>query len=214
MLTHTYPNTKTFKLPKNYYPLSIKIVTQFFKSIAENPLPNNCTHRRIVLLYDYAGSMYCFDEATDIIAKCAKRISGKLPEHCSIESHFYYNCIRGYLYTSKSATEYIELCDFTCSKDCDMLVIFISDAGAARGSNLNARVRATIRDLVKIRHQTNNCKAILLNPVPQERWLGTSAERIARVVHSFHLSEKTLGDVSTFINNPNYKQILGNDDDE
>lgn len=48
MLTHTYPNTKTFKLPKNYYPLSIKIVTQFFKSIAENPLPNNCTHRRIV----------------------------------------------------------------------------------------------------------------------------------------------------------------------
>ncbi|TMQ15614.1 MAG: hypothetical protein E6J91_13185 [Deltaproteobacteria bacterium] len=63
--------------------------------------------------------------------------------------------------------------------------IVFSDAGAARGRFDRDRVEATREWLDRVRAAT---PLVWLNPMPTSRWLGTSANAIARSVPMYELS--------------------------
>lgn len=72
-----------------------------------------------------------------------------------------------------------------CTSESSLLVV--SDAGAARGGRDQARFRATARFLVRIKQRTT--LVVWLNPVPRERWPGTTAQLIGAVVRIYPMDE-------------------------
>jgi uncharacterized protein with von Willebrand factor type A (vWA) domain len=71
----------------------------------------------------------------------------------------------------------------------DTLVVFLSDAGAARGGNNYARFERTEKFVSKIAGRTN--QFVWLNPYPVHRWYGTTAELIARQSISMFQMDRT-----------------------
>lgn len=69
--------------------------------------------------------------------------------------------------------------------DCtpETAVLVISDAGAARGHRRLERVRATALFLSRVKQRTS--LIAWLNPMPRERWPGTSAQIIAHMAPMF-----------------------------
>ena len=68
-------------------------------------------------------------------------------------------------------------------KDIDSLgtvALIFSDGGALRGGFNKERIRATKQFLVQLQQKVNSI--VWLNPLPLERWQGTTAGAIARIV--------------------------------
>jgi hypothetical protein len=70
-----------------------------------------------------------------------------------------------------------------CTSDTSVLII--SDAGAARGHRTQERIRAITRFLFQLKRYTS--LIAWLNPMPEERWLGSSAEVIAQMVPMYQM---------------------------
>jgi uncharacterized protein with von Willebrand factor type A (vWA) domain len=64
-------------------------------------------------------------------------------------------------------------------------VLIVSDAGAARGSRRLERIGATTKLLGRLKLRTR--LLAWLNPMPQERWEGTSAHMISCLVRMFQM---------------------------
>ena len=73
-------------------------------------------------------------------------------------------------------------------------VLILSDAGAATGKVEASRVELTVRFLARIRKH----RVAWLNPMPRNRWEGTSAEYIALYVNMFSLDATELGNAVKF----------------
>jgi uncharacterized protein with von Willebrand factor type A (vWA) domain len=71
-------------------------------------------------------------------------------------------------------------------------VLFISDAGSARGHYEGARVTGTRKCVEVLRNYTYLYS--WLNPVPARRWTNTTAEEIAKFVPMFSLTREGLID--------------------
>jgi uncharacterized protein with von Willebrand factor type A (vWA) domain len=72
----------------------------------------------------------------------------------------------------------------------DTSLLIISDAGAARGFRHTSRLRATSDFLFQLRLRTQFIA--WLNPFPEDRWTGTSAEVISHLVPMFQMDEDGL----------------------
>ncbi|MCB1816260.1 MAG: VWA containing CoxE family protein, partial [Candidatus Competibacteraceae bacterium] len=70
-----------------------------------------------------------------------------------------------------------------CNPDSSLL--FVSDAGAARGHRRLARIRATAECLARLKRVSSFIA--WLNPMPAPRWDGTSAQFIAGLVPMFQM---------------------------
>lgn len=64
-------------------------------------------------------------------------------------------------------------------------VLIVSDAGAARGSRTEGRYEASLKMIVRL--QQNTSLIAWLNPMPRDRWIGSSAENIAGDIQMFQL---------------------------
>jgi uncharacterized protein len=69
--------------------------------------------------------------------------------------------------------------------------LIVSDAGAARGRNDSARSHLTARFLNRLRRLTP--LVAWLNPMPADRWPGTTAELIAHLIPMFPMTPDGLG---------------------
>jgi hypothetical protein len=70
------------------------------------------------------------------------------------------------------------------------VVLIVSDAGAARGSFESERVERTQVFLNQLKRSVR--RYAWLNPMPNHRWKGTTAEDIARLVPMFEMSRRGL----------------------
>lgn len=153
----------------------------------------------IVVLCDHDGSMTAFEQLNDLIAETLSNVfpdaDGRSPK---IHRFYFYNIPQTYLYKNKAHTQFVSIDNFVRQfQDKRVALIIISDAGAARGSNSSARVRPTIRILLELQKITH--KIAWLNPMPRQRWTGTSAARIANFAPMFACETQELRRATLFL---------------
>jgi len=142
----------------------------------------------LLLLLDQNGSMMPFHRFTRDLAETAQRESTLQPENVS--TFYFQNVPTSTLYTDPFLTEPIprlEVLDL-CTSDTSVLIV--SDAGAARGHRTQERIRAVTRFLYQLKRYTS--LVAWLNPMPEDRWIGSSAEVIAQMVPMYQMDNNGL----------------------
>ncbi|MEO0736173.1 MAG: hypothetical protein AAFZ35_05140 [Cyanobacteria bacterium J06649_12] len=148
----------------------------------------------ILLLLDQDGSMIPFHPFTDKLVALFKTSSSSLQAKV-----FYFQNLPGeYIYLDKELVSFRKLSNILrgYSNSRTMVIIF-SDAGAARGTLSNDREMATYDFLDKIKNISR--VMIWLNPLPEERWNHSTAERIARFAPMFESTEDGFSRAVDFI---------------
>jgi uncharacterized protein with von Willebrand factor type A (vWA) domain len=135
-------------------------------------------HVRLILLVDQGGSMGPFHRFTRDLVESLRQ-----SEHFNrelIEVWYFHNVIGEYLYANPHLTR-PEACDEILGRcDGETSVVIVSDAGAAKGSYRPERIRETSQSLYRLKKRTS--LIAWLNPMPEDRWPGTSAQIVAHLV--------------------------------
>lgn len=138
-------------------------------------------HAHLVLLIDQGGSMVPFHRFSRDVADTARNESALQ----QVDVLYFHNVVGEHLFQDPHLTQPVHLNRLLahCTGNTSMLVV--SDAGAARGYQRIKRIRATTRFLIQLKQYTT--LIAWLNPMPKERWDGTSAELIAQLVPMFQM---------------------------
>lgn len=133
-------------------------------------------HAHLLLLLDQRGSMTPFHRFGRDLVETA-RLEDSLPQ---VDVYYFHNVPRTHVYEDSYLSRPVELQKLWPVCDADTSVLMFSDAGAMRGFQRMERVRATTEFLVQLQQHT----ALIgwLNPMPTERWEGSSAEMLAYLV--------------------------------
>jgi uncharacterized protein len=149
----------------------------FFLSPVYTPEQGNDTD--LLLLVDRGGSMVPFH-----------RFAHELVATAHEEGHFrrlsalyFHNVPSERAYRDPYVTMPVVLDRVLADCTPETAVLVISDAGAARGHRRLERVRATALFLSRVKQRTS--LIAWLNPMPQGRWPGTSAQIIAHMAPMF-----------------------------
>ena len=153
------------------------------------PVYRRCerNHAHLAIFLDQGGSMVPFHRFTRDVVETA-RYESTIEQ---VDVFYFHDVPADYVYLDPHQTSPVEL-DWVlagCSEDTGLLVV--SDAGAARGhqkvkvENKLKRIRATAGFLARLR----KASALIawLNPMPDDRWPGTSAEVIFDLVPMFQM---------------------------
>lgn len=143
---------------------------------------------QLLLLIDQNGSMMPLHPLSRAVAETAIYNSGLPPGQVSV--YYFQNAPAEEVYYDVFLTQSVELKAVLAACDADTSVVVVSDAGAARGYRRLERIRATVRFLAQLRRTTQRCA--WLNPMPTERWIGSSAEMIANLVPMFQMDQDGL----------------------
>lgn len=134
---------------------------------------------RVVWFIDTSCSMRPLERYTE-------RIVNSLDMSLRRQAFYFDNAPWGMYFADASHVGAIELHHaYACITRATMSVI-ISDAGALRGTRCEERIRVSKEAISEIYRRSPH--VIWLNPMPRERWVGTSAEAIAEEVPMFSLS--------------------------
>jgi len=150
-------------------------------------VPPRVNRTELLLLVDRGGSMEPFEPLSERLIETALR-GGRLG---SIQVFSFHNCPEGYLYTDRfrqSAEPLLRVLDTARQRQAGMLIV--SDAGAARGGTNQARITQTELFLAEVRRAVRY--VAWLNPMPTQRWKGTSAAEIGRLVPMFPCTRRGL----------------------
>ena len=130
---------------------------------------------KLVLFLDQQGSMVPFHRLTRDLVETLT-IGGALQEsHITIV--YFQNIPHAEVYTDPYLTQPQALESVLDNLDSETSIIVVSDAGAARGHRSLPRIQSTSLFLRHLYHKTS--RIIWLNPMPHDRWRGSSAEMIA-----------------------------------
>ncbi len=141
----------------------------------------------LLLLVDRNGSMLPFHGLLDELVSSALN-GGRFQKARSLYFHDY--PIK-YLYAQPQLIEEIELSQLKQALNPKRTVVMIiSDAGAARNTYSEKRVKRTqkLKDFLK----ENTAQQVWLNPMPAQRWKGCSAEDIAAFFPMFEIHKNGL----------------------
>lgn len=134
---------------------------------------------KLHFLVDREGSMVPFHHFSRAILEGASTV-GNLSE---VQELFFHDLPKQ-LYRRDLLIEPVAFENFLQNLDSNRsLVVIISDAGAARGAFDAKRISETEAQIHQIQKRSRNC--IWLNPMPQRRWNGNSAEKIAQLLPMF-----------------------------
>jgi len=169
----------------------------FLSEIFYEHTPKN--KMQLVTIVDNWGSMGVFrwlsSQITDIISSQIKN-----------EVYYCYNLPEPFLYSDTEMKTKKEWRNFR-EKLNGKHVIFISDAGAAKGNYSSARIKRTKEILNDIRRIAKN--VVWLNPMPEHRWRKTSAIYISLAVQMYEISENGLQQTIHYLkNNIHFQPIL------
>jgi len=156
----------------------------------------------LLMLTDTQGSMSPFCLFTDALRESIEK-SG-LPGR--VRTYYFHDCPEASLYESPALTTPVavsEVLSFQSSKTSSVLII--SDAGAARGYFDEDRLNETLAFIEKIKQHTY--RYAWLNPVPYERWKGSTAWYISGQVPMFPVNRDGLYDVVQLLRG--YPQVGG-----
>ncbi|AKG20137.1 VWA containing CoxE family protein [Calothrix sp. 336/3] len=142
----------------------------------------------LLLLLDQNGSMTPFHRFERDLIETA------LYESClereQVNVFYFHNVPAANVYKDVYLTEPISLETVlaNCS-DCTSILI-VSDGGAARGYRELKRIRATTSFLSKLKQHSS--LIAWLNPMPEDRWIGSSAEIIANLIPMYEMDNNGL----------------------
>lgn len=140
------------------------------------------------VLADFGGSMTPFSPALDPIleALTAEHQSGRL----QIGFRYFHDCPEDGLFATPNLAEPVHSEDFFSALSRTAAVLFVGDAGAARGDYDGRRVAETRRFIE--RANGASWRMAWVNPVPASRWPGSSAGEIAEMIPMFFLDRQGL----------------------
>ena len=130
---------------------------------------------RLVVLVDWKGSMLAFHTLSDLIVETLKQ---ELPK---TEVWYFRNHPQDYFYGRPDWTEAIETDKwlFQLAQN-PAHILIVSDGGAARGNFVTERLQAWFRFFKQVKPIAPNI--VWLNPMPQERWAGSTAGYVEKMV--------------------------------
>jgi hypothetical protein len=138
---------------------------------------------RLAMLVDQEGSMVPFHRFTrDLIetARAEKTLS-------QVEVYYFHNLLADDIYLDPHLTSRVKRDDVLAAFDGETSVLIVSDAGAARGFRRRERIRGTTAMISALNRRTG--LLAWLNPMPADRWRGTSAEIIGRQIRMFQMNQ-------------------------
>lgn len=143
-------------------------------------------HAHLLLLIDQDGSMTPFHRFTrDLVETAQYESTIEQVDVC-----YFHNLPAKSVYRDFYLTDPVSLKQVLAGGDSDTSVLVVSDAGAARGYRRLERIRATTEFLFQLKQHTN--LIAWLNPMPQERWVSTSAQIIAHLVPMYQMDNDGL----------------------
>jgi uncharacterized protein with von Willebrand factor type A (vWA) domain len=142
----------------------------------------------LLLLLDQNGSMNPFHRFTRDLVETALYESDLQLE--KVDVYYFHNVPAASVYKDLYLTQPIALQTVLAACDNQTSILIISDAGAARGYRDLKRIRATTRFLFQLKRYTS--LIAWLNPMPEERWIGSSAEIIANLVPMYQMDNNGL----------------------
>jgi uncharacterized protein len=158
---------------------------------------------RLVLLIDQNGSMMPFHRFTRDLVDTASGDGSLTADQVAV--YYFHNIPAEFLYGDGFLTQPVALSTVLASIDSDTSVLLVSDGGAARGYRRLERVRATAGFLLKLRRVTN--LIAWLNPMPRDRWEGSSADIMANIVPMFQMDEDGLSNAIDIVRGQPLQQI-------
>ncbi|PSB54160.1 hypothetical protein C7B67_00075 [filamentous cyanobacterium Phorm 6] len=150
-------------------------------------VPRRVNRSQLLLLIDRDGSMVPFHDLSQRLAETAVR-GGRLG---TAGIYYFQNCPVEYLYHDpyQLEAEKIDRLLANLRPERSAMLIF-SDAGAARGGYSEERVELTAAFLQQIKTKVRY--VAWLNPMPESRWEGTTAGKVARLVPMFEMARRGL----------------------
>jgi uncharacterized protein with von Willebrand factor type A (vWA) domain len=104
----------------------------------------------------------------------------------------------GYIFEDQEILSPVLVNNVLHSVTSDSIVIFVSDAGAARRHYAPQRLLDVIGFIKALRLHTN--RYVWFNPLPQPCWAGTTAADIARYIPMFPLDVEGLNNAASILN--------------
>ncbi|WP_200286277.1 hypothetical protein [Rhabdochromatium marinum] len=139
-------------------------------------------HSHLVVLLDQGGSMVPFHHLTrELVETLNDAGLGR------VDIGYFQNTPAAQVYMDAHRTRPTPLKDLLAECGVDSSILVVSDAGAARGGRDQTRFRASARVLVGLKQRT--ARLAWLNPVPSQRWAGTTAQLIGAIVDMFPIDE-------------------------
>ncbi|NEP02583.1 MAG: VWA containing CoxE family protein [Symploca sp. SIO2E9] len=161
-------------------------------------------HAHLLLLLDQNGSMTpCHGFNRDLVETACNQ-SSLQPEKINV--FYFHNVPAENVYKDLYLTEPTPFQEILTTCDNETSVLIVSDAGAARGYRTLERIRATTRFLLKLKRYTS--LIAWLNPIPKERWIGSSAEIIANLVPMFQMDKYGLSNAIDIIRGQSYHAFI------
>jgi uncharacterized protein with von Willebrand factor type A (vWA) domain len=135
-------------------------------------MPRRTNQAQLLILTDEGGSMVPFRHTTQALLESAAQCGLR-----RVAFYFFHDAPLFYLFNNPLMRQkHAEDIDKALGDFSGAGVLILSDGGAARGNLDKTRVTQTANFLKKLRERRLN--VAWLNPVPAERWVGTTAERI------------------------------------
>ncbi|MGI8504544.1 MAG: hypothetical protein ACR2LR_25960 [Hassallia sp.] len=150
-------------------------------------VPSRVNRTELQLLIDQKGSMVPFHALCQRLADTAVR-GGRLGK---AGIYYFHNCPTKYIYRDTARQKAEPVSDFLAQLRPERSAVLIfSDAGAARGGYSLERLELTENFLYQLKQRVRYIAWV--NPMATERWFGTTAGEIARLVPMFELSRQGL----------------------
>ncbi|MDJ0696077.1 hypothetical protein [Mastigocoleus sp. MO_188.B34] len=152
-------------------------------------VPPRVNRAELMILIDQDGSMVPFHTLSRKLTETALG-DGRLRK---TGIYYFHNSPVEYLYRDRHHQQG-ELVTDTLTNRCSKqtAVLIFSDGGAARGGSNEERYKLTQEFLTQLQQRVLHIA--WLNPIPKERWFGTTAAKIARLVPMFEVSRPSLQD--------------------
>ncbi|MCA1992403.1 MAG: hypothetical protein LDL41_10250 [Coleofasciculus sp. S288] len=151
-------------------------------------VPRRVNRAELMLLIDQDGSMVPFHALSRRLAETALR-GGRLGK---AGIYYFHNCPIDYLYHDPHHQEAEAISDILTRIPERTAVLIFSDAGAARGGYSEERIEWTEAFFEQLKAKVRYMA--WLNPMPRDRWHGTTAGEIARLVPMFEVTRRGLQD--------------------
>lgn len=143
-------------------------------------------HAHLLLLVDQNGSMMPMHRfSRDLIETALETMQPEKITMAQAEVFYFQNVPGEYLYRDPHLTLPVERAEVFGWCGSDTSVLIVSDAGAARGQRKLPRIQATTEALFHLKQHTS--LIAWLNPLPQERWSGSSAQIIAHLIPMYQM---------------------------
>jgi uncharacterized protein len=146
-------------------------------------VPRRVNRARLILLLDQEGSMVPFHALSRRLSETAVR-GGRFGR---VYVYYFHNCPVDHLYQDSTLVKAEEVEHVLNGLPPDRAsVLIFSDAGAARGGLNMERIEMTNKFISRVRRDVR--RIAWLNPIPANRWMGTTAYDIARLVPMYAIS--------------------------